>query len=161
MITPGASFQSWKKRLSELVMNDPDPKKVAMAIALGFCAAFLPPFGFHTILVMMIGYVLGISVPLAVLGTWINNPWTFIPLFLPAYVLEIKLGGFLLHKKVYFPALGAISRMPYKAALAHLKPVFWPFILGSMVFSAGIFIVSFFSVYGFLKYRKGLPPSSS
>ncbi len=159
MITPETSYQRWKARLTELVMKDPDPKKVALALALGFSAAFLPPFGFHTVLVMVVGYFLGVSVPLAVLGTWINNPWTFIPLFLPAYVLEVNLGAFLLHRKVYFPSLGSLSRMPYQTVLAQVKLVLWPFVLGSVVISAGIFILSFFSAYGFLKFRKGSPSS--
>ncbi len=141
-------------------MKDPDPKKVSLAMALGFAAAFLPPFGFHTVLVMVVGYFLGISVPLAVLGTWINNPWTFIPLFLPAYVLEINLGALLLHRKIHFPSLGTLSRMPYETILTQVKLVLWPLVVGSIVMSGGVFILSFFSTYGFLKFRKKIPSST-
>ena len=137
------------------MQSDPDPAKVSLAMALGFAAAFLPPFGFHTLLVMGLGYLLRVSVPLAVLGTWINNPWTFVPVFLPSYVLEINLGARLLEKKLNFPSLSALSRMPYKAVISQVKLVLWPFIVGSAVFSCAIFIISFFLIYGFLKYRKG------
>uniref|UniRef100_A0A7C3R613 DUF2062 domain-containing protein n=1 Tax=Leptospirillum ferriphilum TaxID=178606 RepID=A0A7C3R613_9BACT len=150
-------FGAWKEKFRELVMKDPDPRKVSAAIAIGFSAAFLPPFGFHTILVMGLGYVLQVSVPLAVLGTWINNPWTFVPVFLPSYVLEINLGAHLLHKKLNFPSLGALSKMPYKAVIAQVKLVLWPFIVGSVVLSCAVFVISFALVYGFLKYRKGFP----
>lgn len=98
MTTPDNRYGRWKEKLFKLVRNDPDPVKVSLAMALGFSAAFLPPFGFHTLLVMGLGYLFRVSVPLAILGTWINNPWTFIPVFLPSYVLEIKLGGILLEK---------------------------------------------------------------
>ncbi|AKS22588.1 MAG: Hypothetical protein C75L2_00100013 [Leptospirillum sp. Group II 'C75'] len=155
MTTPDNRYGRWKEKLFKLVRNDPDPVKVSLAMALGFSAAFLPPFGFHTLLVMGLGYLFRVSVPLAILGTWINNPWTFIPVFLPSYVLEIKLGGILLEKKLNFPSLSALSRMPYKTVIAQIKLVLWPFIVGSVVFSCAVFVTSFFLVYGFLKYRKG------
>ncbi len=161
MIIPGFNYRNWATRLKQLIMEDPDPKKIALALALGFSSAFLPPFGFHTFLVMGVGYLMGVSVPLAILGTWVNNPWTFVPLFLPAYVLEIDLGAFILHRKVYFPALGALSRMPYQAILAQVKLVLWPLFVGSVIFSAGVFIISFFSTYGFLRFRRGFPDRQS
>ena len=155
MTIPASQYKGWKEKLRHLVQSDPDPGKVSLAMALGFSAAFLPPFGFHTLLVMALGYLFRVSVPLAVLGTWINNPWTFIPVFLPSYVLEINLGAILLEKKLNFPSLAVLSRMPYRTVIAQIKLVLWPFIVGSVVLSCAVFIVSFFLIYGFLKYRKG------
>ncbi len=153
LIMLGIEGKNWKEKLRELVLAQPDPHKVALSLAIGCSAAFLPPFGFHTVLVIAIGSLLKTGVPLAVLGTWINNPWTFIPVFLPAYVAEIEIGEHLLREETVFPSLGALSKMPTSAIIAQIKLVIWPFICGSVIFSAIVFILTYLLTRGFLRFK--------
>lgn len=149
----GIDGKNWKEKLRELVLAQPDPHKVALSLAIGCSAAFLPPFGFHTILVIAVGTLLKTGVPLAVLGTWINNPWTFIPIFLPVYVAEIEIGEHLLHQETIFPSLRALSRMPTTAIIAQVKLVIWPFICGSVIVSALIFLGTYLIARIFLRFK--------
>lgn len=149
----GVDGKNWKTKLRELVLAQPDPHKVALSLSIGCSAAFLPPFGFHTILVIAIGSILKTGVPLAVLGTWINNPWTFIPIFLPAYVVEIEIGEHLLGEGTVFPSLRALSKMPTSAIIAQVKLVLWPFICGSIIFSLLVFLFTYFMARIFLRFK--------
>lgn len=149
----GIDGKNWKGKLRELVLAQPDPHKVALSLAIGCSAAFLPPFGFHTILVIAISSILKTGVPLAVLGTWINNPWTFIPIFLPVYVVEIEIGEHLLREKTVFPSLRALSKMPTTAIIAQVKLVIWPFICGSVIVSVLIFLVTYVITRVFLRFK--------
>lgn len=149
----GLDRKNWKVKLRELVLAQPDPHKVALSLAVGCSAAFLPPFGFHTVLVIAIGSLLKTGVPLAVLGTWINNPWTFVPIFLPAYVMEIKIGEYLLREETVFPSLRALSKMPTSAIIAQVKLVIWPFICGSVIVSVLIFLVTYLVTRIFLRMK--------
>jgi hypothetical protein len=149
----GIDGKNWKGKLRELVLAQPDPHKVAMSLSIGCSAAFLPPFGFHTILVIAIASILKTGVPLAVLGTWINNPWTFIPIFLPAYVLEIEIGEHLLREETVFPSLRALSKMPTSAIIAQVKLVIWPFICGSVIVSLMVFLVTYLVSRIFLRFK--------
>ena len=154
MTIPASQYKGWKEKLRHLVQSDPDPGKVSLAMALGFSAAFLPPFGFHTLLVMALGYLFRVSVPLAVLGTWINNPWTFIPVFLPAYFAEVRIGERFLGMSVPFPSLAALSKMPESAILMQVRQVLLPFFLGSVVVAACAFLVAFPAAYGAILWLK-------
>lgn len=149
----GLDRKNWKVKLRELVLAQPDPHKVALSLAVGCSAAFLPPFGFHTVLVIAIGSLLKTGVPLAVLGTWINNPWTFVPIFLPAYVMEIKIGEYLLREETVFPSLRALSKMPTSAIIVQVKLVIWPFICGSVIVSVLIFLVTYLVTRIFLRMK--------
>ncbi len=149
----GIDRGNWKEKLRELVLSQPDPHKVALSLAIGCATAFLPPFGFHTVLVIAVATLFKTGVPLAVLGTWINNPWSFIPVFLPAYVLEIEMGERLLHEETAFPSLGALSKMPTSAILAQVKLVLWPFVCGSVVFSFLVFVATYFVTRVFLRFK--------
>ncbi len=149
----GVNGANWKEKLRELVLAQPDPHKVALSLAIGCSAAFLPPFGFHTVLVIAVASLLKTGVPLAVLGTWINNPWTFIPIFLPAYVIEIEIGEHLLRENTVFPSLRALSKMPTSAIIAQVKLVLWPFICGSLIASVLVFLVTYLLTRVFIRFK--------
>lgn len=152
--------EGWKKKVIHLLIGSNDPLRDALSFATGFASAFLPPFGFHSILVAFLAYVFRLSLPIGLLGSWTNNPWTFVPVFLPAYLAEIKIGALILHVPVQVPNIRALSKMPKEAILAQVKIVLYPFVVGSGLFALGAFLLSFPTVYFLIRWIKARRHSS-
>lgn len=83
------------KRFKEL---NGDPHYVALGMAVGVFVAFTPTIPFHTILGVLIAFLLRGSKSAAALAVWLSNPLT-IPLF---YYAEYKAGCLLLGRSIPF-----------------------------------------------------------
>lgn len=64
----------------------------AKGIAIGLFCAFLP-MPFEMIPAIFIATALGGNLPLAMIGIWLSNPVTWIPLYTPCYFLGAKIIG--------------------------------------------------------------------
>jgi len=83
---------NYKKILSLLLKQDGSPFSNAKGIAVGvFCGCF-PFFGFQTLLGLCLARVVRGNLFLAAIGTWISNPFTYIPL----YFFNYKVGSYLI-----------------------------------------------------------------
>ena len=84
---------SSKKILSLIWQQDGTPFFKAKGTAAGVFSGCFPFFGFQTILGIFLAKIIKGNLALAAIGTWISNPFTYIPL----YFLNYKIGSFLLH----------------------------------------------------------------
>ena len=66
---------------------DDSPQRIARGIAIGFFTAYLPVFGLHMLIALMLAWLLRANKVLAVLAVWICNPFTFLFIYYPAYRL--------------------------------------------------------------------------
>ena len=83
---------NYKKILSSFLKQNGSPFFNAKGAAIGvFCGCF-PLFGFQTLLGVFIAKLANGNLLLAAIGTWISNPFTYIPL----YFLNYKVGATLL-----------------------------------------------------------------
>ena len=83
---------NYKKILSLFLKQDGSPTFNAKGIAVGvFCGCF-PFFGFQTLLGVFLAQIGRGNIVLAAIGTWVSNPFTYIPL----YLFNYKLGAFVL-----------------------------------------------------------------
>ncbi len=152
--------EGWWKKILHLFLGSNEPGRDAISFAAGLAAAFLPPFGFHSLLVAFLAYLFRLSLPIGLLGTWFNNPWTFVPVFLPVYFAEIKVGGVLLNTTIKIPNLRVLSQMPKDQILGQVREVLYPFVIGSVLVASGVFLVSFPLVYGLIRWIKARKASS-
>ena len=84
---------SSKKILSLIWQQDGTPYFKAKGTAAGVFSGCFPFFGFQTLLGIFLARIIRGNLALAALGTWISNPFTYIPL----YLLNFKIGTFLLN----------------------------------------------------------------
>ena len=83
---------NYKKILSLFLKQDGSPFFNAKGVAVGvFCGCF-PFFGLQTLLGLFLAKVAKGNLFLAAIGTWISNPFTYIPL----YFFNYKVGSFFL-----------------------------------------------------------------
>ena len=66
---------------------DDSPHRIAMGVALGLFTAYLPPLWFHIILVLSVASTLRANKFVALTFIWASNPFTFIPIYYPNYLL--------------------------------------------------------------------------
>lgn len=66
---------------------DDSPQRIARGIAIGFFTAYLPIFGIHMLIALVLAFLLRANKVLALLAVWISNPFTFLLIYYPAYRL--------------------------------------------------------------------------
>ena len=72
---------NFKKILSLFLQQDGSPFFNAKGAALGVFSGCFPFFGFQTLLGIFLTKLAKGNIFLAVIGTWISNPFTYIPLY--------------------------------------------------------------------------------
>ena len=69
-----------------------DPHYIAMGMAIGVFVSLTPTIPFHTIIAIILAFVLRGSKPAAIISVWVSNPVT-VPFF---YIGSYKVGMFIL-----------------------------------------------------------------
>ena len=129
--------------LQRLVSLEDTPRRIALAFAVGVFLAFSPLLGLHTFLGLLVAFMFGLNRVAVLIGVFINNPWTLVPI----YALAGWVGGML----VGFPNSHAFPRFGWQeiwqggfwlSIMRHwaiLKPV----VLGSAILSVVTALISY------------------
>ena len=136
---------NYKKILSLFLKQDGSPFSNAKGIAVGvFCGCF-PFFGFQTLLGLFLAKVAKGNLFLAAIGTWISNPFTYLPL----YFFNYKVGSFLLknYPDVVFDKNLIIKDLWEQGSVFSLR-----LILGSTL--VGLLLASISGTIIFLLYKR-------
>ena len=135
---------NYKKILSFFLKQDGSPFFNAKGAAIGvFCGCF-PFFGFQTLLGLFLAKVAKGNLFLAVIGTWISNPFTYIPL----YFFNYKVGSFFLKNSsdITFDENLMIEELWEQGSVFSSR-----LILGSAL--VGLLLASFSGLIVFLLYK--------
>ncbi len=84
---------SFKKILSLFRHQNGSPFFNAKGLAIGVFSGCFPFFGFQTVIGVFFAKLAKGNIVLAAIGTWISNPFTYIPL----YYFNYKVGSFFLN----------------------------------------------------------------
>ena len=84
---------TYKKILSLLRNQNGSPFFNAKGLAIGVFSGCFPFFGFQTLLGVFLAKLAKGNIVLAAIGTWISNPFTYIPL----YYFNYKVGSIFLN----------------------------------------------------------------
>ncbi len=82
-----------RKFISWFWNQEGSPSQRALGLGIGIFSGCFPFFGFQTVIGVFLAKVLKANTILAALGTWISNPFTYIPL----YYFNYKVGSLLLN----------------------------------------------------------------
>ena len=135
----------YKKILSLFLKQDGTPFFNAKGVAVGvFCGCF-PFFGFQTLLGLFLARVAKANLFLAAIGTWISNPFTYVPL----YFFNYKVGSSLLKNSpdIIFDENFITKELWEKGSFFSLRLIF-----GSAL--VGLFLGSISGLIVFLLYKK-------
>ena len=141
---------NYKKILSLFLKQEGTPFFNAKGLAVGvFCGCF-PFFGFQTLLGLFLAKVVKGNLFLAAIGTWISNPFTYVPL----YFFNYKVGSFLLksYQDIVFDKNLAIEELWEQGSVFSER-----LILGSAL--VGLLLASISGLVVFLLYKRKIKNS--
>ena len=119
-----------RRTLQMLVHVDDTPHRIALAFGIGVFIAFSPLLGIHTAMALGIAFAFRLSRVAMLVGAYINNPWTLVPMYMGGTLLGCALLA------VPSEGLSAIEWHLhgwafYQSLLRHLKPYLWPYVIGN------------------------------
>jgi hypothetical protein len=127
------------------------PPRAALAFALGVFIAWTPVIGLHTVLALGLGFLLGLNRLAILAGTFVNNPWTFVPI----YSASAWLGARLVGSDLEAPRLEGLAGWDgLWELLAQFRPWVVPLTAGTLVLGGLCALLSFpIVLYGIRWYR--------
>ncbi len=129
--------------LRRLLTLEDTPERIALAFAIGVFFAFSPLLGLHTFLGLIVAFLFGLNRPAVLIGVFINNPWTLVPI----YTIATYLGGMLIGfpNTAPLPAVGwkQIWHGAFWVQLAGQWRMLKPLVLGSSILAVLTSILSF------------------
>jgi uncharacterized protein (DUF2062 family) len=139
-----------RDRIRSILALDDPPDKLALAFSLGVFVAFTPTIGLHTLSCLFLAWIFRVSRIVTLTGSFINNPWTIVPLYGFCLWFGIKITGSTLSS----PHI-AWNEIGFSNAYLILKPFLWPFIAGTLVLGVVASVISYFLFYrAAIRYRK-------
>jgi uncharacterized protein len=134
-----------------LRLGDP-PHRTALAFAVGVWIAFCPLLGAHTALALLLAFLFKLNRVTVLLGAYVNNPWTLVPLFMAGTFLGCLVLGM-------SPATLWTLEWPrhgwnLHAMYASLRPIVTPFIVGNLTLGTLSAFASYAVVRRVLEHRR-------
>ncbi|NKB81482.1 MAG: DUF2062 domain-containing protein [Nitrospirales bacterium] len=119
-----------RSQFTEVLHLKDSPHRIAMAFSIGVFIAFSPTYGLHTVSALLCAWGFRLNYLAILLGAFINNPWTVVPI-LGATVWT----GFLL---LGMPTSVTMdwSALTVETLYESVWPYVWPFTLGGCVLGA-------------------------
>jgi uncharacterized protein len=93
------------KFFRRMFLLDDTPERISLAFALGVLLAFSPLLGLHTFLGFILSLMFGLNRFALLLGVFVNNPWTLVPI----YAAGTYLGGLI----VGFPRITSLPNFQW------------------------------------------------
>ncbi len=151
-----ALVRKWTEAL--LHIHD-TPRRTAAAFAVGVFFGFSPFLGFHTILALGVAFVFSLNRVAVLAGVYSNLPW----IIGAWYGLTTAAGAWVLGTKLP-PRFGESLVQMFSLSLFHvdfwrqvahdMRPLFWPYFLGSLVGAVVLSVTAYWLTVGFLEARK-------
>ncbi len=137
-------------RIHALVKLDDPPHKLALAFALGVFIAFSPTIGLHMITCLVVGWMFRLNKLVIITASFINNPWTIVPLYGFCVWFGIKITG----DDAAVPRI-AWDQLTFSNTYIVLKPYLWSYVAGTLIVGTVAAVISYFLFYwAVIRFRK-------
>jgi len=142
-----------RRTLHMLLHLDDTPHRIALAFGIGVFIAFSPLLGIHTGMALGIAFAFRLSRVAILIGAYVNNPWTLVPMYMAGTLLGCALLG------VPSEGLSAIEWHLhgwafYQSLLLHLKPYLWPYVIGNTLLGVAGGLAAYLAVRMILERRR-------
>jgi uncharacterized protein (DUF2062 family) len=118
------------------------PHRIALAFAFGVFLGMSPLIGLHTVSAFFIASLLNLNRLVALVGVFITNPWTIVPI----YTFCIWVGARLVGLNQILPTVDW-SNLSFITMMSELKQLIIPFLVGTIVVGVVSAVVSYFIVH--------------
>jgi uncharacterized protein (DUF2062 family) len=153
----------WVGLKNHILHPDVTPQQLALSFAIGCAIAFNPILGLHTWMAFLLCVIFRkLHKPLIFAATFINNPWTMVPIAtVSAYLGNILLGrGLKLNlshiRWHHLDWRNFVSRQGFDDMFFRIKPVLTPYLLGGVVLSALAFPIGYYAMLKLAERVRGM-----
>jgi uncharacterized protein (DUF2062 family) len=108
-----------------------------------------PLIGLHTVLGLLVAFVFRLNKFVSIVGIYVTNPWTIVPI----YSLGIWIGAKLLGMNHIIPDID-LAHLSMKELFHTMGPLLMPFLLGTTVLGSVSALLSYFIVYRTVKKNR-------
>ena len=152
---------------------DDSPQSLALGVAIGLFTAWTPLIGLHMLIALLLSILFKANKFLSITFVWVSNIFTFVPIYLPAYLLGraiTSLFGYsnnaskdevmdMLTKLSSFRVFIDIWSAEFWQQLAQLFiKIGFPLFVGSIILGLLIANIAYFTTYRLISwYRKKNP----
>lgn len=132
-----------KNLAGRLIRAEGSPRRVALAFSVGVFIGCSPLLGLHTVIGLGVGFLFGLNRAAILLGLFVNNPWTLVPIYASATYLGGLLVGF--PSAWSLPDLGwnRIWHSEFWLALYRHWEILTPMFVGSVLISLACALISY------------------
>jgi uncharacterized protein len=148
-----------RRALAVLLRLEDPPHRTALAFAIGVWIAFFPLLGTHTALALVTAFIFRLNRVTLLLGAYVNNPWTLVPLFMTGTFLGCILLG------IPPSELWALEWPRHawhgREWFVHLRPIVGPFLVGNVALGTVSALASYAVVRRVIergRARREMPP---
>ncbi len=139
----------FRDRIRSIFQLNDTPHRLALAFAVGVFIAFSPTIGLHLLSCFIVAWAFRLSKLVLITATFINNPWTIVPL----YGFCIWFGGKLMGRELAMPRI-AWNELTLSSAYVVIQPYFWPFVVGTLVVGGIAAVIAYFLIFWLVvRYR--------
>lgn len=140
------SILPFRAKLRQIFSIRESPQRIAGAFALGVFIGMSPLLGVHTVLGIAFAWVLKLNRLVTLVGVYVTNPWTIVPI----YTFGTWLGARLLGIDQILPEIDW-AHLSFSALLNDFRPLLMPFLLGNTVLGLVSAVVSYAVIFKAVK----------
>ncbi|UCE78589.1 MAG: DUF2062 domain-containing protein [Nitrospiraceae bacterium] len=135
-----------RDRISHIFSIKETPHRISVAFALGVFVGMSPFLGVHTLLGIAFSYIFRLNKMVTLIGVYVTNPWTIIPI----YTFGTWTGTKLLGINEVLPEIdwAHISFLGLMEKFSHLVK---PFVVGTMSIGTVAALISYILIFNAVK----------
>ena len=147
--------------LSHLLHVDDTSERTAAAFALGVFFGFSPMLGLHTILAILVAFLLNLNRVAVLIGVYSNLPWFLAPYYAIATMVGAELTG-RLPPADFRAQLGHLFELSllhtdfWRRLVVVMRPLLWPYAVGSMFCAMLLATAAYHVALAFVESRRRL-----
>jgi len=150
-----------RRWLDVLLHIEDSPERTAAAFAIGIFFGFSPFLGVHTLLALIVAFMLNLNRVAVLLGVYANLPWFLAPYYAIATMAGAEITGHRLplDLRAKFGALFELSLWHgdfWRRLLVFMRPLLWPYTVGSMLGAVVLAMAAYQLALAFVTSRRRL-----
>ncbi len=131
-----------RDKLREVISIKDSPGRVATSFAIGVFIGMSPVLGLHTALGLVVAWIFRLNKFVTMIGVFVTNPWTIIPI----YTFSTWIGTKLLGLNRIIPPINW-NEMSLAYFLREMKPLLWPFVCGTILIGLISAVIGYIIIY--------------
>lgn len=131
-----------RDKLREVIRVKDSPGKIAISFAIGIFIGMSPLLGIHTVMGIIAAWLFKLNKFVTIIGVYITNPWTIVPI----YTFATWLGAKLLGIDSIIPSINW-NDIKLADIIKEMGTLLWPFVVGTTLLGLFSAIVSYIIVY--------------